>query len=222
MIDRLLDWPMRPEVRRFRRWSFVPTFPAAAVVARLFEFEGAGGGRAAGDVGRRGGDRLAGEGRPRRGRAVPADAPAGARVHAGRAGRPVRGPAAAADAATEPGHGLPPRRLWGRDRVRVHTRRGGRRRRLPSDRGRWPARVGDQRAARLLADLALGLCARRRAFPIASGPERRSSATARGTACAYRRTPSRRRTRIASAWCATDCCRATAPCCSPAAAASTC
>ena len=38
-----------------------------------------------------------------------------------------------------------------------------------------------------------------RAFPIASGPERRSSATARGTACACRRTPSRRRPRIASA-----------------------
>ena len=35
----MIDWLMRPRVRRFRRWSFVLTFPAAIVVARVFGIE---------------------------------------------------------------------------------------------------------------------------------------------------------------------------------------
>ena len=35
----MIDWLMRPKVQRFRRWSFVLTFPAAIVVARLFGIE---------------------------------------------------------------------------------------------------------------------------------------------------------------------------------------
>lgn len=37
-VDRLLEWLVRPSVRRFRRWSFLVTVPVAAVAVSVFGY----------------------------------------------------------------------------------------------------------------------------------------------------------------------------------------
>lgn len=36
LLDTLIDWLMRPRVRRVRRWSFMVTVPVAVIVAHVF------------------------------------------------------------------------------------------------------------------------------------------------------------------------------------------
>ena len=35
LLDRLIEWLMRPRVRRIRRWSFVATVPVGLLVAHV-------------------------------------------------------------------------------------------------------------------------------------------------------------------------------------------